>query len=69
MLDLTESATRARGPPRQVLYGPHFPAVQAEIRWSVFSEMGGEEMFQVVRDDLFPFFRGGECAASPSAST
>lgn len=66
MLDLTESRNESRAARLGKSFTDRiFPASKQKCRWSVFSEMGGEEMFQVVRDDLFPFFRGEEMRRKP----
>lgn len=35
-----------------------FPKDQPELRWSTFSQMGPEEMFEVVSQKVFPFIKG-----------
>lgn len=39
-------------------YEPLFPEDQPELRWSTFSQMGPEEMFEVVSQKVFPFIKG-----------
>jgi type I restriction enzyme M protein len=66
LLDLTESRNESRaarlGKP---LTDRIFPVSKQKCRWSFFSEKGGEEMYQIVRDEVFPFFRGEEMRRKP----
>ncbi|HLR71789.1 MAG TPA: type I restriction-modification system subunit M N-terminal domain-containing protein, partial [Pseudogracilibacillus sp.] len=41
-----------------VPYEGIFPKDQPELRWSTFSNMGPEEMFDVVSQKVFPFIKG-----------
>jgi len=34
-----------------------FPQDKPQLRWSIFSNMGPDEMFEVVRDEVFPFIK------------
>lgn len=52
----------------ELLGTPHeslFPEEQPELRWSTFSQMGPEEMFEVVSQKVFPFIKsmGGNGSA------
>src|SRR5690606_31023582 len=42
-----------------------FPTEQPQLRWTSFSNMGSEEMFQVVLQEVFPFIKsmGGKDSA------
>ncbi|MGC4376657.1 class I SAM-dependent DNA methyltransferase [Fictibacillus sp. Mic-4] len=35
-----------------------FPKDQPELRWSIFSNMGPDEMYKVVSEQVFPFIKG-----------
>ncbi len=35
-----------------------FPKAKPELRWSTFSQMGPEEMFQTMSQEVFPFIKG-----------
>ena len=37
--------------------GMFFTPKQQHLRWSQFKHRGGDEMMEIVRDELFPFFR------------
>jgi type I restriction enzyme M protein len=66
LLDLTESRNESRAARLgQKNTDRIFPASKQNCRWGVFSEKGGEEIFTIVRDELFPFFRGEEMRRKP----
>jgi type I restriction enzyme M protein len=66
LLDLTESRNESRAARLgQKNADRIFPASKQNCRWGVFCEKGGEEMFRIVRDELFPFFRGEEMRRKP----
>lgn len=35
-----------------------FPKDKPQLRWSIFSNMGPDEMFEVVTQEVFPFIKG-----------
>jgi type I restriction enzyme M protein len=57
LLDLRESRNEKRaariGSPADTIFGPD----KQHLRWSSFYNQGGERMFSIVRDELFPFLR------------
>src|SRR5699024_443995 len=56
-----ESDSQLLGTP----YDPLFPEDEQELRWSTFSQMGPEEMFETVTQKVFPFIKdmGGNGSA------
>jgi type I restriction enzyme M protein len=39
-------------------YSSFFPKEQSKLRWSTFSQLGPDEMFEVVSQEVFPFIKG-----------
>ncbi|MFN9821594.1 MAG: N-6 DNA methylase [Akkermansiaceae bacterium] len=57
LLDLTESRNEKRAVRLKQNYTPIFPQNRQHLRWYKLKEPGGDEMFRIVREELFPFLR------------
>ncbi len=57
LLDIAEDREEKRADRLGKPFDGVFPGDQQSIRWKSFSQLGGEEMLVVVRDELFPFMR------------
>jgi type I restriction enzyme M protein len=57
LLDISEAREEKRAERLKKPYEGLFPKSKQHIRWSQFSNIGGEEMLEIVRDEFFPFMR------------
>ncbi|MFN9664797.1 MAG: N-6 DNA methylase, partial [Akkermansiaceae bacterium] len=57
LLDLTESRNEKRAVRLKQNYTPIFPQNRQHLRWYKLKEPGGDEMFRIVREEVFPVLR------------
>jgi len=56
MLDMNEQADEKRSARTGKTFNHRFNAQQQQLRWQNFRHLGAEELFKLVKDELFPFF-------------
>ena len=57
LLDIAEDREEKRAARLNKPFNGLFPSDRQNIRWKEFKQLGGAEMLEVVRDELFPFMR------------